>query len=51
MPTYIWKFEYTYIHMFWSNPVSIDMDQTSGKLPQVIEIKMKHECPKVPPHC
>jgi hypothetical protein len=36
--------------MFQSNPVSIDMDQMSGNTPQVIEIKMKHKCPKVPAH-
>jgi len=34
--------------MFQSNPVSIDMDQVNANAPQVFEIKMKHECPKVP---
>lgn len=36
------------VHMFQSILVSIDVDQIRFNLPQVIEIKMKHECPKVP---
>jgi len=37
-------------HMLQSILVSIDVDQICFNLPQVIEIKMKHECPKVPAH-
>lgn len=34
--------------MYRSNRFSLDLDQVPGNLPQVFEIKMKHECPKVP---
>ena len=33
--------------MYQSNRFSFDLDQAPGNLSQVIEIKMKHECPKV----
>jgi hypothetical protein len=31
--------------------ISVDLDQRPDDQPQVVEIKLKHECPKVPAHC
>ena len=40
--------EYTDNHMYRASPVLVDLDQPPEHCRQVLEIKMKHNCPKVP---
>ncbi|CRM49551.1 hypothetical protein SAMN04490181_1501 [Pseudomonas brenneri] len=34
--------------MYWASPDPVDLDQRLGHCCQVVEIKLKHNCPKVP---